>query len=255
MQARTTNKTQRVHFLSTPVDCLTLRETIDKIEHAIDNHQQIHRTDVNAGKIVMMHEDKELHNSVVNADIINADGQSVVWASKILKKPVPERVTGIDLMEELMVTANKKSYSVFFFGATEEIVSKVVQIYTKKYGERILAGFRNGYFSKDEEESIAQQIAQSNADLLFVGMGSPQKENFLYKYRKTFSNVSFVMGVGGSFDVIAGKVKRAPKWMQKAGLEWFYRLIQEPKRLWKRYAVGNYKFIKLVLAEKFSRKK
>jgi N-acetylglucosaminyldiphosphoundecaprenol N-acetyl-beta-D-mannosaminyltransferase len=125
-----------------------------------------------------------------------------------------------------------------------------VEIYTNKYGKGIIAGYRNGYFSKDEEPEIAKQISNSNADMLFVAMSSPKKEIFLNTHKEIIK-IPFIMGVGGSFDVVAGLVKRAPKLMQEWGMEWFYRVIQEPRRMWKRYLFGNSSFIYLVLKEKF----
>ncbi|MEZ4809856.1 MAG: WecB/TagA/CpsF family glycosyltransferase [Allomuricauda sp.] len=226
-------------------------ETLGLIHKAVQEKEQIHHVVVNAGKIVAMWSDKQLMNSVNSADLINADGQAVVWASKILGKPIKERVAGIDLMQELVGMAHRKGYKLFFFGAKEEIVRAVVEKYSKQYSENIIAGYRNGYFKKEEEKSIALEIQKSKAQILFVAISSPIKENFLYENKHVLSNVNFIMGVGGSFDVIAGKVKRAPIWMQKTGLEWLYRLIQEPRRMWKRYLVGNTKFILLVLKERF----
>ena len=146
----------------------------------------------------------------------------------------------------------KKKYKVFFFGAKEEIINKVVKKYKKEYSEDIIAGYRNGYFKKENEREIAKQIADSGAHILFVAISSPTKENFLYQNRDILKNVNFIMGVGGSFDVVAGYVRRAPVWMQKSGLEWLYRVYQEPKRMFKRYMVGNTKFLKLILKYKFS---
>lgn len=242
----------RITILNTTIDNLSMRETLDHIEEAIENKQQIHHTVVNAGKIVALQKDLELRKSVNEADIINADGQAVVWAAKFLRKPLKERVAGIDLMANLVEKAHTNGYKIFFFGAKEEIVKEVVAIYSEKYSPDIIAGYRNGYFDKSEETKIANQIATSGAQLLFVAISSPTKENFLYHNKDVLSKVNFTMGVGGSFDVVAGLVKRAPVWMQKIGLEWFYRFIQEPKRMWKRYLVGNSKFLFLMLKEKFS---
>lgn len=228
-------------------------ETLHLVERAINNNEQIHHVVVNAGKIVSMQSDMQLRQSVNESDLINADGQAVVWASKILNKPLKERVAGIDLMENLVELANKNNYKIFFFGAKEEIVRSVTQKYSKQYSENIIAGYRNGYFNKADETNIATQISESGANILFVAISSPTKENFLYENKKLLKNVNFIMGVGGSFDVVAGKVKRAPAWMQKSGLEWFYRFIQEPKRMWRRYLVGNSKFIYLVMKEKFTK--
>ncbi|MEL0651814.1 WecB/TagA/CpsF family glycosyltransferase [Algibacter sp. TI.3.09] len=230
-----------------------MMETLDIINKTIIKGRQLHHVVVNAGKIVAMQTDLQLQQSVNGSDLINADGQAVVWASKVLGKPLKERVAGIDLMINLVALAYKKQYKIFFFGAKEEVVKEVVNRYSQQYSSNIIAGYRNGYFKKEDEATIAQQISQSGAHILFVAISSPTKENFLYENKKLLSNVNFVMGVGGSFDVVAGKVKRAPLWMQNTGLEWFYRFAQEPKRMWKRYLVGNSKFIGLVLKEKFKR--
>jgi N-acetylglucosaminyldiphosphoundecaprenol N-acetyl-beta-D-mannosaminyltransferase len=244
---------KRINLLGTPVDDLTMQETLSLISEAIENKKSIHHTVVNAGKIVSMHENPELRESVVNADLINADGQAVVWASKLFGQPLRERVAGIDLMKNLVALAHEKNYRLFFFGAKEEVLKKLVDKYTKQYSKDIIAGYRNGYFKKEDEVKIAQQIADSRANILFVAITSPIKENFLYQNREILKNVNFTMGVGGSFDVEAGYVKRAPVWMQRAGLEWLYRVYQEPRRMFKRYLTGNLKFIKLVLKYKFGR--
>lgn len=243
----------KINLLKTHIHNLTIQETIAEIEQTINNKKQIHHVVVNAGKIVDMQSDLQLRQSVNESDLINADGQAVVWASKFLGKPLKERVAGIDLMINLVELAHQKDYKIFFFGAKEDVVKKVVETYSNQYSPNIIAGYRNGYFKKDEEQQIAMQIADSGANILFVAISSPTKENFLYENKALLSKVNFVMGVGGSFDVVSGKVKRAPLWMQKCGLEWFYRFIQEPKRMWKRYLIGNTKFILLVLKEKFNK--
>ena len=239
------------YLLNTYVDNLNMQETLLRVENAIESKKQLHHVVVNAGKIVDMQTDLQLRKSVNESDIINADGQSVVWASKILGKPLKERVAGIDLMINLVQIAHQKNYKIFLLGAKEDVVKKVVEMYSKQYSSNLVAGYRNGYFNKEDEEKIAKQISDSGANMLFVAISSPIKENFLSDNKELLKNVNFIMGVGGSFDVIAGKVKRAPLWMQRNGLEWFYRFIQEPKRMWKRYIVGNTKFILLVYKSKF----
>ena len=242
----------RVDILGTPVDNMTMQQTLNLIENAIEKNQRVSHTVVNAGKIVLMHQNAQLKQSVVNADIINADGQGVVWASRILGQPIVERVTGIDLMDNLVRLAYQKKYKIFFFGAKDDVLNKVIGHYSRMYSSDIVAGYRNGYFKKSEERAIAQQIADSGAQILFVAITSPLKENFLYENRDLLKSVNFTMGVGGSFDVVAGLVKRAPIWMQQSGLEWAYRVYQEPKRMFKRYMVGNWKFMMLVMKHKFN---
>ena len=243
----------RINILNCPIDKLTMDETVDKIGQSIENKEHLHHVAVNAAKLVHMQKDKALYDSVVSSDIISPDGQAVVWASKILGQELPERVAGIDLMQNLVKLASEKKYKVFFFGAKEEIVKTVVDKYAILYSEDIIAGYRNGYFSENEEESIAKEIADSKADILFVAISSPTKEIFLNKYKKIIKT-PFIMGVGGSFDVVADKVSRAPIWMQKNGLEWLYRLVQEPRRMWKRYLYTNSMFIWLVFKEKIFKK-
>ena len=244
----------RIKFLNIPIDAITMKDTISLVEKTIVAKKQIHHTVVNASKIILMQKDAELEKSVIEADIINADGQAVVWAANLLGLNLPERVSGIDLMESLVEMSYYKRYKCYFLGARENIVQKLVAIYIEKYSEDIIAGFRNGYFNEQEESDIARKISESGANILFVAITSPKKEIFLNKYKDQLKNVNFIMGVGGSFDVISGKIKRAPIFMQRIGLEWFYRFLQEPRRLWKRYLLGNIKFIWLVIKEYFNSK-
>lgn len=241
----------KISLLKTDIHNLSMQDTLALVEQAIAENKQLHHMVVNAGKLVTLQKDDELRQSVNSADIINADGQAVVWASKFLGVPLKERVAGIDLMANLVDLAHQKGYKIYLLGAKEEVVSKLADIYKEKYNTSIIAGYRNGYFSENEECDIVNDIVNSGAQMLFVAITSPKKENFLHKHKEALSTVNFIMGVGGSFDVFAGKTKRAPRWMQKIGMEWFYRFLQEPKRMWKRYLVGNTKFLFLVLKEKF----
>ncbi len=239
----------KIDFMSIPVDAITMDETVQIIDEAIHENRRLNHVVVNAGKVVSMQSDQQLRGSVVSCDIINADGQSIVWAARLLGEKIPGRVAGADLMPRLVEMAAEKNYSCYFFGAKEEVVRKVVRIYRARYGDQIIAGYRNGYYTPNEERGIAEEIAESGADLLFVAISSPKKEIFLHRHQDVLSNINFTMGVGGTFDVISGLTKRAPVWMQKAGLEWLYRLVQEPRRMWKRYLIGNAKFMWLVLQQ------
>lgn len=244
---------ETINILNTVIANQSMLEIVSVIDESIKSKNQLHLTGVNASKLVDMTNDSVLKNSVQQSDVIIPDGQSVVWASKILGQPLSERIAGIDLMSNVIELAHKNNYKVFFFGAKEEIVKGVIEKYSEQYSEDIIAGYRNGYFSVEEENDIVQQIKESSADILFVAMTSPKQEIFLNTYKKELKNISYLTEVGGSFDVISGKVNRAPKWMQKNGLEWFYRFLQEPKRMWKRYLVSNSKFIYLVFKAKFKK--
>lgn len=241
----------RIDFIGIPLDNLSMSETLYKIDNAIVNNKQIHHCVLNAGKVVKINNDKKLKESVIGCDIINADGMSIVWAARLLGLKIKERVAGIDLMENLVELAYKKKYSCFFLGARKEVLEELVKKYSNNYSKKIIAGARCGYFNENEEKDIIKQIKKSNANLLFVAITSPKKEIFLNKYKKELKNINLIMGVGGSFDVISGFKNRAPKYIQMIGLEWLYRLKQEPKRMWRRYLIGNVSFIIIVLLNKF----
>tara|TARA_B100001758_G_C18349688_1_gene579133 strand:- start:110 stop:856 length:747 start_codon:yes stop_codon:yes gene_type:complete len=241
----------RINFIGIPLDNLTMSETLDMIDNSIVLKKQIHHCVINAGKVVKMQKDLFLRESVVCSDIINADGMGIVWAANFLGHKISERVAGIDLMKNLVKLAHKKNYKCFFLGAKEEVVSKLVNIYSREYSKEIIAGYRNGYFDGKDENDIVNAINKSKANLLFVAITSPKKEIFLNKHKNKLKNINLIMGVGGSFDVISGSIKRAPKFMQKNGLEWFYRFIQEPRRMWRRYLIGNIKFVILIFKAKF----
>ena len=240
----------KIDFLGIPVDSHTMLETVSRIDEAIVANEHIKHVVINAGKVVSMMKDKELFQSVLSCDIINADGQSIVWAARFLGKKIPGRVAGVDLMQELIKLASRKGYKCFFLGAGKEVLNIVVEKYSREYGPGIIAGYRDGYFGEDEEPEVAREIAESGAQILFVAITSPKKEKFLYRYEDVLRKVNFTMGVGGTFDIIAGITRRAPKWVQDLGMEWFIRLVQEPGRMWKRYLVGNTIFIYLVIREK-----
>jgi N-acetylglucosaminyldiphosphoundecaprenol N-acetyl-beta-D-mannosaminyltransferase len=158
-------------------------------------------------------------------------------------------VAGVDLFEALMRRAGEKGWRVFLLGAKEEVVSKVASTYQHKYPKLVLAGYRNGYWKGEAEEAqVVEQIRDARPDLLFVAISSPKKEQFLGRYQAEMK-IPFAMGVGGTFDVAIGHVKRAPVWMQKSGLEWFYRFLQEPRRMFRRYFIEDMAFVWLFLKE------
>ncbi len=231
-----------------PVDDFDMQGTVLEAEKYILNRRQCQHVVVNVAKYVAMQNDPELKKIISSCDIINADGMPLVWASRLLGTPLPCRVAGVDLFQELVGVCAAKGYKPYFFGAREWVVEKMVDEFKKRHPGLNVAGFRNGYFDKSEEGQIAEDIQKSGADMMFVGFSSPMKENFLNRWMPVMQ-VPFCMGVGGSFDIIAGKTLRAPVWMQEMGMEWFYRILQEPARMWKRYAKTNPVFIWMVLRE------
>lgn len=235
------------------VDDYNMEETINEIKKIIQTRTITQHVVVNANKINLMYKDSNLKLIVNNCPLINADGQSVVWANKFLKNSTHiQRVTGIDLFERLVDEAEKEGYRVFYLGAKKAVVEEVVTIHKEKYPQLKVVGYHDGYFDKENCDDIVKEIRDSRADILFVAFPSPHKEYWIHK-NKFELNVPIQIGVGGSFDVVCGNIKRAPRWMQAIGMEWFYRWIFEPKRLFKRYFVGNTRFLYHLLQEKYAK--
>lgn len=241
---------KRYKIFNTYVDALSFDETIQKIEQIISEGKPTQHVVINASKINLMHEDEKLTEIVNSCPLINADGASIIWSAKKLGIPLKERVTGIDLFLKLVEIANEKGYRIFLFGAREEVLNKVKLCFEEKYPNLQIAGVRNGYFKEADEVAIIETIKESKADILFVAFSSPKKEYWINKYLNVL-NIPFVMGVGGSFDIVAGVTDRAPEWMQKNSLEWFYRFIQEPRRMFKRYIIGNAQYVMLTYRTKW----
>lgn len=253
-QEKILGNNRRITILNTTIDVLNVRDTIRLVEKYIKQKEPLHLMGVNADKINELNENERLKQIVNSCGIINADGASVIKASKYLGMPLPERVAGIDLMQSLVRLSEKRGYSVYLLGAKQEVVEKTAEVLKKKHPNLNLVGIHNGYFKEPEWPEISKILKSVHPDFVFVGITSPMKE-YLIEYLQDDGNDSVFMGVGGSFDVISGAIPRAPKWMQKMGLEWLFRVIQEPKRLFKRYFVGNWVFINAIRKEKRKRKR
>jgi N-acetylglucosaminyldiphosphoundecaprenol N-acetyl-beta-D-mannosaminyltransferase len=242
----------RIEMMGCRIDNLTMEETLQTIEGFIRSGKPHQHVVVNVDKLVKASRDPELRRIINDCALINVDGMPVVWASRLLGKSLKERVAGVDLFESLMERSAERGWRVFLLGAREDVVSGVKRVYEQKYPGLTVAGYRNGYWKPEEEANVVEQIKEAKADLLFVAISSPKKEHFLGRYQ-TEMKIPFAMGVGGTFDVAMGKVKRAPIWMQKAGLEWFYRFLQEPRRMFRRYFIEDMAFFGLLLKEAMRR--
>lgn len=240
---------RRVTILGTDIDALNVAQTIELVEQYVIQKEPLHLIGVNADKINAMAKNERLRRIVNNCGIINADGASVVLASRFLKKDLPERVAGIDLMEKLVVLSQVRGYRVYLLGARQEVVDKTAEVLQNRYPDLKIVGVHNGYFKEEDWPHISQELKNADPDFVFVGITSPLKE-YLVEYLQSAGHRCVFMGVGGSFDVISGNISRAPMWVQRLNMEWFYRMLQEPRRLFKRYFVGNWKFIAAVLKEK-----
>lgn len=230
-----------------------INETTSFIFSEIEKGALVVREDVNAFKVCLKADNDSVHKALQEASIINIDGMSVVFAARLICGLKAPRVTGCDLLSRLIDEAAQRNKKIYLLGAAEDVVSSLVRNLSAAYSNDLVAGYRNGYFDRSEWQNIVKEIDASGADLLFVGTPSPQKEEFVSFAKQAICRPMALMGVGGSFDVLAGKVKRAPIWVQNWGLEWFYRFLQEPGRMWKRYLVTNTKFFLLTMREFFER--
>ncbi|WP_110182135.1 WecB/TagA/CpsF family glycosyltransferase [Nocardioides solisilvae] len=228
---------------------LTLAQAVELAREAVRTRARLLIGVVNAAKVVKLTADPLLRDSLLTCDVLLADGQSVVWASRVLHHPLPERVAGIDLFEALLDVADRDGLRVYLLGARPDVLAALEEVVARRWPGVVVAGSRDGYFDRSESAAVADEIRRSRADMLFLGMTTPHKEIFLGTYGDDL-DVPVLHGVGGSFDVLAGVTRRAPERWQRAGLEWAYRVRQEPRRLWRRYLVTNTAFVGLLVVER-----
>lgn len=240
-----------IRILGVKLHPLTMRETVELVEQDfIIKEKPLHLMGVNADKINQCVENPKMFDIVNNCGLVNADGASVVLAGRYLGFDIPERVAGIDLMRQLLELSEKKGYTVYFLGAKETVIQKMLQKFEIDFPKLKVVGYKNGFFLDEELESISLELVEKKPQIVFVGITSPKKE-LVIEHFMSFGINSVFMGVGGSFDVLSGEIPRAPLWMQRMHMEWFFRVLNEPKRLFKRYFVGNARFIKRVIQYKY----
>lgn len=239
---------RRRWLLGVGLDPLTMDESVAECVKAVEEDRTVRIGMLNAAKIVRMREDVQLRHAVMTCDLVLADGQAVVWAARLLRKPVLERVAGIDLMMRLLPEAERRGHTVYFLGATEEVLGRMMAEVRRRHPQLRIAGSRNGYFDATDEAAVVDGIRESGADILLVGVSSPKKEYFVQTWGAA-TGASVVHGVGGSFDVLAGQIQRAPQWWQRYGMEWLFRALQEPRRLGPRYLSTNTAFLLMVASE------
>lgn len=230
------------------IDSLRMDQALDRCRLALHTREPLLIGVLNAAKIVNQRRDPMLRQALLDCHLLLADGQSVVWASRLLGRPLPERVAGIDLFTQLLELAHRQRHSIYLLGARPDVLAALERTIAQRWPGLRLAGSHDGYFADADAPVIAEAIRASGADMVFLGMASPKKEIFLRRFQHQLG-VPVLHGVGGSFDVMAGITKRAPLGWQRLGLEWAYRLVQEPRRMWKRYLVTNSAFIALTMAE------
>lgn len=239
----------RMKFLNTEIDNVTMSEAVQKIEQLILSKKTSYVVTPNVDHIVKLETDKEFQEVYKEAALILTDGMPLIWISKMKKTPIKEKVSGSDLFPEVCKLASQKGYKLFLLGAAEGIAAKAAENLKYRYnGLNVVGTYSPSYgFEKKEDEikQIIRIINEVKPDILAVGLGAPKQEKFLYNFRNEL-NVPVSLAIGASIDFEAGNVERAPEWMQKSGLEWFYRLFKEPKRMFKRYLIDDIKIFKMI---------
>jgi len=248
------NQTERAELLGLSFDTVTIETAVARCLELCRGPRASHTViTANASHLCMIRHDPELAQACRAGHLTLADGMSVVWALRASGQQIPERVTGVDLMARLLAVAGEHRLRVYFLGARREVVRALMEQSRARYPGIEIVGFRDGYFGSDNHLDLVEEIRASRAHILFVGMPSPFKEIWCDRHRHRLG-VPVIMGVGGSFDVLAGFIKRAPHWLQWLGLEWFWRLLMEPRKLWKRYLTTNSEFIWLAGREIVARR-
>ena len=239
----------RMKFMNTEIDNLTMQETLQAIDQLIQEDGNYYVVTPNVDHIVQLETDKELQDVYANAALILTDGKPLLWIAKLYGTQIKEKISGSDLFPLLCDMAAKKKYKMFFLGAAEGVAAKAAENLKKRYSGLQVAGtYSPPYgFEKDalEIKKIAEMIKEAQPQILIVGLGCPKQEKFIWNNRE-YLNVPVSLGLGASFDFEAGNIKRAPRWMQKCGFEWLFRITQDPKRLFKRYIIDDMKIIKLI---------
>ncbi|AEF16478.1 glycosyl transferase, WecB/TagA/CpsF family [Thermoanaerobacterium xylanolyticum LX-11] len=239
---------ERFVIFDVPIDKVNMKQAVDTVEKFL-SEDRLHMVATPNAEIVMMAQKDPEYKEILNKTDLNVpDGSGVIFASKIYKEELPERVAGFDLMMELIKVASAKKYKIYLLGAKSDVVKAAYLNLKRQYSEIDIVGFHDGYFSKDDEDEIIHDINEKNTDLLFVALGAPKQEKWIYENRNKLK-AKVAIGVGGSFDVIAGKVTRAPEIYRKLGLEWFYRLLKEPWRYKRMMALPKFA-VKVLFSKK-----
>lgn len=227
--------TQRINILGAPVDAVTIAAAVARVSELIARGGTHQVVTLNPEYLYRAQREPDLLAIAREASLVTADGVGIVWAASVHGYSLPERVTGIDLLVALCDRAAAEGWRVFFLGGQPGVAAAAASRLKAEYPRLMIAGEQHGYFTADEEAMVLEKIKAAAPQLLFVGLGAPKQERWIYKYRQELDNV-VAMGVGGSFDVLSGRAKRAPAWMQRWGLEWLGRLFYEPHR-WRRMLV------------------
>lgn len=248
---------ERIPFMGICIDNLSADEIVSRVFQKIEDKKPVQIVGVNVDQIVRVNKNEMSRNIFQNADLIFVDGKPIKWMCRLMGHPIKERITGPDLMECICKNAAKKKYRIFLLGAGSGVAQKCGEILQTKYPGLVIAGSYSPPFGfQDDEEEMLKIITllkKSNSDMLFVGMGSPKQDIFIYENMNKYEiPVSFSMGA--ALDFLSGNIQRAPRWMIHCGLEWLHRISQNPKRLWRRYLIEDMVIVPMFLKEIFHKK-
>ncbi|MDW8051729.1 MAG: WecB/TagA/CpsF family glycosyltransferase [Armatimonadota bacterium] len=221
---------KEVRVLGVRVHAVRMEEALCRIEQLIQQREPSLVITADANAILLALQDAEFRALMEQAALITADGAGLLWAGRRLGQPFPERVSGVDLVEQLVRLSHEKGYRLYFVGAAPGVAQRAAESLLRCYPNAQIVGVQHGYFSPDEEPTVVEQIAAARPDVVLVGMGMPYQEKWVWRHRHALG-AAVLIGVGGSFDVYGGVVKRAPRWLQRVGCEWLWRLLQDPRKI------------------------
>jgi len=245
-----------INLCGVKISSISLEETLSQVDQWVQSRTLSYIVTPNVDHLVKLRGDAEFRRIYETASLVLPDGMPVLWAAGFLGTPLKEKISGSDLFLEICSIAVERGYKLFFLGGRPSAAYGTAEALRKKHPNINIAGVRCPPlgFEKDKEENsnIVDMIKKANPDILFVGLGSPKQEKWIYAHRYEYQ-APVSIGIGGSFEFVSGMVKRAPKWMQRIGLEWLWRIMMEPGRLWKRYLIDDMPFFWLVLKQKMGR--
>ena len=248
---------RQVNICGVTIHNVSMNEALDEFERFVNIGLPVSVVTPNVDHIVKLQFDAAFHDVYARSSLILADGVPLLWAARFLGTPLKEKISGSDLFPMLCKIASQKGWRVFFLGGREGAASKAAEILKVRYPGLIVCGICSPDFGFEKDpilnNKIIQMIQESKPDFLFIGLGAPKQEIWADKYKDIYK-VPVSIGIGVSFEFISGMVKRAPVWMQQIGLEWFWRLLMEPRRLWKRYLIDDMQFFGMVIRQKMGLK-
>jgi len=240
---------ERINVLGTPVDALLFTELLQRVGTVLTSGQRARIMYVNIHCMNVSWQNPEYRRILNEADVVYCDGAGVLLGARLLCKHLPARMTAADWIDDLCELCVQKGYRLFLLGAEEGIAERAAQVLCQRFPNLQIAGTHHGFFKQDGQQDVIRTINQAEADILLVGMGTPIQELWIDRHADKL-NVPIVWAVGAAMDFISGKVPRAPRWMRSCGMEWFFRLIIEPRRMWRRYVVGNVVFMLRIVSRR-----